>query len=74
MDCLLEQASEICLFKKGSGQNVFHEEIFFCGKRIHFPTLYSHYSLLFKHSVFSLSWGQTQYAYDFPKLSLILCL
>ena len=51
MDCLLEQRSEICLFLTTSGQNVFHEEIFFCGKRIYFPTLSSHYSLLFKQSV-----------------------
>ena len=47
-DCLPEQANEICLFQKSSGQNVFHEEIFFCGKRIYIPTFSSHYSLLFK--------------------------
>ena len=52
MDCLLEQPSKICLFLKSSGQNVFQEEIFFCGKRIYFPTFSTHYSLLFKHSVF----------------------
>ena len=42
IDGLLEQASEICIFKKGFGQNVFHEEIFFWGKRIYFPTFSSH--------------------------------
>ena len=46
MDCLLEQASEI--FKKVLVRMFFQEEIFFCGKRLYFPTFSSHYSLLFK--------------------------
>ena len=58
-----------------SDQKVFHEEIFFCGKRIYFPNFSSRYSLFIRIVVFfEFFLGQTQYAYDFPKLSLILCL
>ena len=38
MPCLLGQASEICL--KSLGQNVSHEETFFCRKRIYFPNVF----------------------------------
>ena len=59
--------------KKSSDKKVFHEEIFFCGKRIYFPNFSSRYSL-FIRIVFFFGLGQTQYASDFRKLSLILCL
>ena len=56
MDYLLEQPSETCLFLKSSGQNVFYEEILFCGKSIYSPTFSSHYSPSYMHSVFYFFW------------------
>ena len=71
MDCPREQASETFLFKKTYGRNIFHEKIVFCGKRIYFQ-LFLHITLSFYKNRVSL--GQPQYAYDFSKLNVKLCV